>query len=59
MARQAPRVVKATIHMPATLWHQIRLRALDERTSATKLVVQAIEAWLKVRPPKSGKEERP
>jgi hypothetical protein len=59
MARPPSARVKATVHLPEALWHQVRLRALEERTSATKLVVTALEAWLKVRPPKSGKQERP
>jgi hypothetical protein len=41
---------KATIILPAELWQRLRLRAVYQSTSATKLVEEAIRLLLRTKP---------
>ena len=39
--------VKTTIELPAELWRRARIRALDERVDFRRIVIAALEAYLK------------
>jgi len=41
------------MELPAALWRRARIRALDERTDFRRIVIAALEAYLKT-PPKEG-----
>ena len=41
------KTVKTTIELPADLWRRARIRALDERTDFRRIVIGALEAYLK------------
>jgi hypothetical protein len=41
---------KATVILPADLWQRLRLRAVHQSTSATKLVEEAIRLLLRTKP---------
>ena len=38
--------IKATIYLPEDVHHRLKLRAVEERSSMTELVLQAIEELL-------------
>ncbi len=38
--------VKTTIRVPRALWKALRIRAVEDETSAEALVVKALEAYL-------------
>lgn len=48
--------VKATIYLPEEVHHRLKVRAAQERSSMTDLVLQAIEDLLR-RPPASVRPE--
>ena len=39
--------VKTTIELPADLWRRARIRVLDERADFRRIVIAALEAYLK------------
>jgi hypothetical protein len=41
-----PDTVKTTLRLPADLWRQARIRALDERTDYQAIVARALKAYL-------------
>jgi plasmid stability protein len=41
---------KTTLNLPDDLWRRLRLRAVYQSTSATKLVEQAIRLLLRTKP---------
>jgi len=46
--------VKTTVDLPESLWRAARIRAMDERTNLRKVVIAALEAYLRTRPGKGG-----
>lgn len=49
-------MTKTTLHIPPELWYRLKLRALQQSTSATKLVEEAIRLLLRTKP---TDQERP
>jgi hypothetical protein len=47
-------MVKCTLKLPAPIWREARIRALDERRDFQDVVADALELYLK-RPQKGGK----
>ena len=47
-------MVKCTLKLPAPIWREARIRALDERKDFQDVVADALEAYLK-RPQKGPK----
>jgi hypothetical protein len=46
MAKPKEEIVKTTIRVPKPLWDKIRIRAIEESTSAEALVIVALEGYL-------------
>lgn len=44
------RTVKTTVDLPESLWRAARIRAIDERTNLRRVVIKALEAYLRTRP---------
>ena len=40
--------VKTTVVLPEVLWSQVKKRAVDERSDLRTIVIDALEAYLKV-----------
>jgi len=40
-------IIKTTVRCPASLWKRVRMRAIQEGTSAESLVIAALTAYLK------------
>jgi len=40
-------IIKTTVRCPAFLWKRVRLRAIQDGTSAEALVIAALTAYLK------------
>jgi hypothetical protein len=40
-------IIKTTVRCPASLWKRLRMRAIQEGTSAESLVIAALTAHLK------------
>jgi hypothetical protein len=49
-------MVKCTVKLPASVWREARIRALDERRDFQDVVAEAIELYLK-RPKTGAKKE--
>ena len=49
MAKKQDRgaIIKTTVRCPASLWKRVRLRAIQDGTSAESLVIAALTAYLK------------
>lgn len=43
----APAIKKATIRLPQDLWRKATIRALDDNVSLEKVIVVALERYLK------------
>lgn len=43
---------KSTIVIPEALWRRVKIRAMDERTDFRRLVIKALERYLKTTKPK-------
>ena len=52
--RKRNRTVKTTVDLPESLWRAARIRAMDERTNLRKVVIAALEGYLKTKPRKEG-----
>ena len=46
--------VKTTVELPQTLWREAKIRALDEGTDFRRVVIAALERYLKTKPEKGG-----
>ncbi len=42
-----PKYVKTSLKLPANLWREAHIRALDERTELQVIVARALEAYLR------------
>jgi hypothetical protein len=38
---------KTTLRLPKKLWHEVRLKALNDGRTAQEIVIEALEAFLK------------
>ena len=47
MAKPKEPIIKTTIRCPKPLWDKVRIRAIEESTSAEVLVVRALALYLK------------
>ncbi len=47
-------IVKTTIDLPESLWRAAKIRAMDERTDLRRVVIAALEGYLKTKPRKEG-----
>jgi hypothetical protein len=52
--RRGADLVRVSMLFPRSLWKRLRLKALNEDTTATKLVVQLAEEYIKKRSGKDG-----
>jgi hypothetical protein len=41
-----PELKKTTVLLPAALWRRLRIRAAEESTSASQLLIRALEQYL-------------
>jgi hypothetical protein len=41
-----PDTIRTTLRLPADLWRQARIRAIDERTDYQEIVARALRAYL-------------
>ena len=46
--------VKTSVELPQTLWREAKIRALDEGTDFRRVVIAALERYLKTKPEKGG-----
>ena len=46
--------VKTTVDLPQSLWREAKIRALDEGTDFRRVVIAALESYLKTKPEKGG-----
>jgi hypothetical protein len=51
-------MTKTTLHIPPELWYRLKLRALQQSTSATKLVEEAIRLLLRTKSDADASEPR-
>jgi hypothetical protein len=42
---------KTTLELPDPLWRAAKIRAMDERANLRAVVIAALEAYLKAKPP--------
>lgn len=42
-------MVKTTVDLPEALWRRAKIRAMDERTDLRRVIIAALEAYLKTR----------
>ncbi len=52
--RKGNRTVKTTVDLPESLWRAAKIRAMDERTDLRRVIIAALEAYLKTKPRKEG-----
>ena len=52
--RQSERTVKTTVDLPEALWRAAKIRAVDERVDLRSIIIAALDAYLKLKPKKSG-----
>jgi hypothetical protein len=52
--RRGADLVRVSMLFPRSLWKQIRVKAVTEDTTATKLVVKLVEESIKKRSDKNG-----
>lgn len=52
--RRGADLVRVSMLFPRSLWKQIRLKAVNEDTTATKLIVKLVEEYINKRSNKSG-----
>lgn len=52
--RRGTDLVRVSMLFPRSLWKRIRLKAVNEDTTATKLVVKLVEEYIKKRSDKNG-----
>jgi hypothetical protein len=50
--------VKTTIDLPEPLWRAAKVRAMDERVDLRRVVIAALEAYLKTRPKRREEDAR-
>ena len=46
--------VKTTVDLPHSLWREAKIRALDEGTDFRRVLIAALETYLKTKPEKGG-----
>lgn len=49
--------VKTSVDLPKTLWREAKIRALDEGTDFRRVVIAALESYLKTKPRKGVRNE--
>ena len=47
--------MKTTMILPKELWRRAKIRAMDEGTDLSGVVIVALEAYLKTKPGKEGR----
>jgi hypothetical protein len=52
--RRGADLVQVSMLFPRSLWKRLRLKALKEETTATKVVVQLVQQYIKKRSGKDG-----
>lgn len=52
--RKENRTAKTTVDLPEALWRAAKIRAMDERTDLRRVVIAALEGYLKTKPRKEG-----
>ena len=52
--RRQKRTVKTTVELPESLWRAAKIRAMDERTDLRRVIIAALEGYLKTKPRKEG-----
>jgi hypothetical protein len=52
--RRGADLVRVSMLFPRSLWKRIRLKAVNEDTTATKLIVKLLEEYIKKRSDKDG-----
>lgn len=50
--------VKTTVDLPESLWRATKMRAIEERTDLRRIIIAALESYLKAGKAGKGKEGR-
>jgi hypothetical protein len=51
-------MTRTALYIPPALWHRLKLRALQQSTSATRLLIQAVEQLLRTKPDADAPEPK-
>jgi hypothetical protein len=45
--QRVEKVVKTTVELPASLWREVKIRAVDDQSDLRDIIIKALYAYLK------------